>query len=377
MDRKTLIENAIDRIDSNVNDRQREAGKLLFAALEGDRKARFALQEGISTSDIPSVLEPAINVLFLSQYQDYPVVWDQIAEEFTAPVAAIGGQTIQWGSFEFDTSQIEGTHDGDTYVGMGLPGVGEYDEYPAMSFTTEELEASLRKYGVRLRVSWESLAATGNFDMIGRSTRAYARYAAEQEDVVLAKQFTASDGTINSSFVSVTGDPLLDVAGLEAALDQAGAITVGGRPLGATSYKLVTTPALAPTAQRVLATTSYDVTDGSIQYNRNTAFGNVSAVSFNALAQVGNHTTPGEVNDYWFLVPQGTARPTFLEVFAEGYRTPTISIKDSGHFSISGGAVPAREGEFTDDSVESRGRHVVSAKAVAPATVVWSDSTND
>lgn len=377
METKKLAESAIARIEESVTPRQREAAARFFAALEGDQKSRFWLQEGISTSDIPTVLSPAINVLFLSQYADYPTVWRQIAEEFTAPVDAVGGTTINWGSFEFDTSQLLGTHDGDTYVGMGLPGVGEYDEYPAMSFTTEELEAALRKFGARLRVSWEALARTGRFDLIGRSTRAYARYAAEQEDVVLAKQFTAIDGTINTDFVTITTDPVLDVAGLEAALDQAGALTVDGRPLGATGYRLVTTPSLAPTAERVLATTNYEVTDGSITYSRNTSFGTVQATSFNALAQVGNYTTPGEVSDYWFLVPTGTARPTFLEIFAEGYRTPTISIKDSGHFSISGGAIPAREGAFMDDSVETRGRHVVSAFAVAPTTVLWSDSTAD
>jgi hypothetical protein len=377
MDIKQLTESAIERIEESVTDRQREAAKRFFSALEGDQKSRFWLQEGISTSDIPTVLSPAINVLFLAQYADYPTVWREIADEFTAPVDAIGGSTIEWGDFQFDTSQLLGLHDGDVYVGMGLPGVGEYDEYPAMSFSSEELEAALRKYGVRLRVSWEALARTGRFDLIGRSTRAYARYAAEQEDVVLAKQFTAADGTINASFVHITGDPVLDVAGLEAGLDQAGALTVDGRPLGATGYRLVTTPALAPTAERVLATTNYEVTDGSITYSRNTSFGTVRATGFNALAQVGNYTTPNEVNAYWFLVPQGTARPTFLEIFAEGYRTPTISIKDSGHFSVSGGAIPAREGAFVDDSVESRGRHVVSAFAVAPTTVLWSDSTND
>lgn len=375
-DRKTLVENAIARIDESVSDRQREAGKRFFSALEGDARSRFWLQEGISTSDIPSVLEPSINVLFLNQYNEYPVVWNQIAEEFIAPVDAIGGSSIEFGGFDFDTSALIGQHDGETYVGMGLPGVGEYDEYPAMKFTTEELEAALRKYGVRLRISWEALAKTGRFDLIGRSTRAYARFAAEQEDVVLARQFTAIDGTINSDFEQLSGNPSLTVAGLEAAIAAAGAITIGGRPVSPSSYRLVYTPALAQTAATVLATSQYEVTDGSITYNRATTFGNVSGTSFNALAQVGNYTTPSELDNFWFLVPQGDARPAFLEIFAEGYRLPLISIKDSGHFTVSGGAVPAREGAFMDDSVESRARHVVSAFDLAPETVVYSEGDN-
>lgn len=375
MDRKVLLENAISDIERRSSQRQVEAGEHLFKALQGDLRSKMFLQEGISTSDIPSLLAPSINVLFLAQFADYPVVWNQIAEEFTAPVSAIGGQSIEWGGFEFDTSNLLGDHDGDTYVGMGLPGVGEYDEYPAISFTTEDMEAALRKHGVRLRVSWESLHKLGNFDIISRATRAFARYAAEQEDVALAKAFVSPAGVANSGFGTVAGNPTLNIAGLEAAIAQGQAVTIGGRPLGASSWRLVTTPALGPTARNLLSITRIEESDGTFTYDRATNFGNVALTEFAALAQVGNYSTPGAVDDYWFLVGQGTARPAFLEIFADGYRTPLISIKDSGHFTLAGGAVPAREGNFEIDDVETRGRHVVSAFAATPEAVLFSAGT--
>ncbi len=64
-------------------------------------------------------------------------------------------------------------------------------------------------------------------------------------------------------------------------------------------------------------------------------------------------------------------------MFLEGYRTPLISVKDSGHFSLSGGLVPAREGNFEVDDVETRGRHVVGAATIAPEIVLASDGSGE
>jgi len=64
-------------------------------------------------------------------------------------------------------------------------------------------------------------------------------------------------------------------------------------------------------------------------------------------------------------------------VFLEGNRQPLVSVKDSGHFSLSGGAVPFREGNFEVDDVETRGRHVVGAALVTPEKVVASDGSGE
>jgi len=369
-DRKLLIENAIEQIDRSATSRQREAGELYLRALSGDIKAKHTLQEGISTSDIPALLAPAINVQFLAQYADYPIVWNQIVGDvINAPT--LGG--IEFGDFSFDTSDIIGEHDGDTFVGVGLPGVAEYGEYPAINFAVEELSEELRKNGVRLRWSWESLIKMGNFDMIGRATRAFARYAAEEEDIKLAKQFVSVAGVANPAFTQVTGTPALSLASLEVAIGQADAATVGGRPLGATGYNLVVPTTLSQTARNILSITQVQRTQGGDVYDVAPNTGNVRTTGFAALQSVGNFTTPGTVNDWWFLVPDGTARPAFAEVFLDGYRTPLISIKDSGHFTLGGGAVPSREGSFELDDVEVRGRHVVGATVIEPAGVLYSD----
>jgi hypothetical protein len=372
-----MIENAIENINRTATDRQVEAGRLYLGARQGDQKARHALIEGISTSDIPTLLAPAINVEFLANYANMPVVWNEIAETV---IDAPRFGTVEFGGFDFDVSSLPAVNDGDKYVGAGLPGVGELGEYPAVSFSTEQLNADLRKNGVRLRISWEAILNSGNVDIIGRATEAFARYAAEQEDIALAKQFVSTAGVINASFVEANDgtnpNPALTLASLEKVLAQASRIDVGtGRHVNARSYRLVTTAALAQTARQILSTTEVRRTEGSDLLIQSPALGNVNYTNFWALDSVGSYTTAGATDDYWFVVPQGTSRPAFAEVFLAGYRTPLISIKDSGQFNLSGGVVPSREGSFESDDVEVRGRHVVGAAAIAPNIVVGSDGT--
>jgi hypothetical protein len=223
---------------------------------------------------------------------------------------------------------------------------------------------------------------SGNVDIIGRATQAFARYAAEQEDIALAKQFVSTAGVINSSFVTANDgtdpNPALTLESLEAVLAQASRINVGsGRHVNARSYRLVTTSALAQTARRILSTTEVRRTEGSDVLIQSPALGNVNYTNFWALDSVGSFTTAGAVDDYWFVVPQGTSRPAFAEVFLAGYRTPLITIKDSGQFTLGGGVLPAREGSFELDDIEVRGRHVVGAAAIAPQIVVGSDGTGE
>lgn len=370
--RKQVIERAIDDINRKATPRQREVGELYFRALEGDGKAAERLAEGISTSDVPALLEPATNVTFLAQFADVPIVWDQIAERYDAE--ALG--TIEWGGFDFDTDALkQGVNDGDQFVGAGLPGVAEYGEYPAVKFTTETLEAELRKDGLRFRISWEAMMKSRRFDWIGRSTAFFARSAAEQEDVALAKQFVSTAGTPNSAFTTLASNPALTLPNLEAGLATARQIKVNGRPVNAQNYALVTGTALSQTARNLLSITQVERTQGSDVFTIAPATGGIRAVEFAMLDTVGGFATPGAVDDYWFLVPQGTVRPAFLELFLEGYRTPSISIKDSGHFYLGGGLVPQREGSFEEDDVQTRVRHVVDAHALTPAIVVDSNGS--
>ncbi len=137
------VEEAIGQIEERASKREIEAAKHLQAALNGDTKSKFWLMEGISTSDVPTLLTPALNISFLNQYNAYPTVWRQFAVEETAPDT----NPIQYGDFTFDQSRLPTTNDGKPFYIGGLPKVGELDQYPAISFTTTSLNVALDKAG--------------------------------------------------------------------------------------------------------------------------------------------------------------------------------------------------------------------------------------
>lgn len=363
-----LVEQEIARIEESASKRQIEAAKLYFAAKSGDLRAKLALQEGISSSDIPTLLQPTVQVEFLAQYAAQPTVWNQIADEYT--VEDFG--TIKFGDFQIDPSSLL-DNNGDEFISGGLPVVGEYDEYPAVKFATQELNKSIdRKRGVRARLSWESLRRLGNFDIIGRFTQAFAEYAAQQEDIALAKLFVTTGGAIGEAFTGkqLTSDDAISLTTLEEALAQSREARVNGRPVGASSYKLVHGSGLTTTVNNLMSIQSIRRTDGNGEYdvNASTITGPFRPIEFATLDTVSGGTTDA----WWFVIPETTVRPQFLEVFLSGARTPLISIKDSGHMSLAGGEVPVREGSFDEDDIQTRVRHIVEAVNVTNDGFVYS-----
>jgi len=352
-----IVEQEIAKIEERSNKRQIEAAKLLTNALSGDLRAKVMLQEGISSSDIPTVLEPAINVIFLAQYAAEQTVWNQIADEYTADNFG----TIRFGDFQVDPSAL-GSHAGEEFIQGGLPAVGEYEEYPAVPFTTTQLDKDFEgKHGVRARMSWESLRRTGNFDMIGQFTSKFANYAARQEDIALAKLFVTSAGAVGSGFSGkgLSGNPAISYSALETAMASSREDTVGGNRVVAPSYKLVYGTTLAMTVRELFAVQQIRTTSGSEErlINPNLYTSSFNPIEFNALDTVSGSQT----DNWWFVIPDLNVRPYFWQVFLSGNRTPMISIKDNGHFTLAGGEVPVRDGSFDEDDVQTRVRHVVQA----------------
>ena len=368
-----LVEQEIARIEESATKRQMEAAKLYFAAKQGDLRAKLALQEGISSSDIPTVLQPTVQVEFLAQYAALPAVWDQIATEYT--VDNFG--PIKFGDFQIDAASLL-DNDGEEYVTGGLPVVGEYDEYPAVKFATQELNKSLdRKHGVRARLSWETLRRTGNFDMIGQFTEAFARYAVKQEDISLAKLFVTTGGAVGSAFSGkqLASNEALSLTTIEEALAQSRNARVNGNPVGASTYKLIYGTGLTTTVNNLLSIQSIERTEGNDTYTFNAGVitSPLRPIEFETLDIVSGSTTDA----WWFIVPETAVRPQFLEVFLSGARTPLISIKDSGHMSLAGGEVPVREGSFDEDDIQTRVRHIVEAVNVTNDGFVYSTGAGD
>jgi len=365
------VEQEIAKIEERSTKRQIEAAKLLTNAVAGDLRAKVMLQEGISSSDIPTVLEPAINVIFLAQYAAEQNVWNQIADEYQTDNFG----TIRFGDFQVDPSALT-DNVGEEFIEGGLPKVGEYEEYPAVSFTTTQLDKDFEgKHGVRARMSWESLRRTGNFDMIGQMTAKFANYAARQEDFALAKLFVTSAGAVGSGFSGkgLSGNPALSLDALETAMASSREDTVGGNRVVAPNYKLVYGTSLAMTVRELFSIQQIRKTVGTEErlINPSLYTSPFNPIEFNALDTVSG----GQTDNFWFVIPDLSVRPYFWEVFLSGARTPLISIKDHGHFALGGGEVPVRDGSFDEDDVQTRVRHVVQAYNITQDGLRYSDGS--
>jgi len=351
------VQEAVTAIEERTTSRQMEAAKLFTAALAGDKRAKLTLQEGISSSDIPSLLEPIVNVTFLAKYAAEVNVWDQIADERTEDNFG----KIKFGNFNIDATHIT-AGGGEEFIAGGLPSVGEYEEYQAVPFTTSEVEKEFEgKKGVRVRLSFETLRRTGDFNIISEMTDAFARAAARQEDISLAKLFVTTGGAIGTGFTGkgIAGNPALSLAALDTAMTASRTDVVDGARVLGTDFKLVYGSALRLTVRDMFAVQQIETTVGDTKstFDPRLFTSPYSPIEFNALDTVSGGTTDA----FWFVLPQNLPRPHFWQTFLSGARTPLISIKDSGHFSLGGGEVPFREGSFEEDDVQTRIRHIVQA----------------
>src|SRR5690606_31161973 len=202
-----------------ITEKQLEAARLLEAALNGDRKAGFMLAEGISTSDLPVQLTPALNKIALAGYDNEPTIWRSFASKET--VQDFGLQ--EWYGFTgWGDSDVGPENAGTQFISGGLPRVPEYGEYSRLRFEATEKSFRLAKSGVAVEFSWELLVDRRNFGLIPSAFSEFGRRSAETEDheatkVLLSNvHFSAQNGNLATG----AANGPLSIPALEAAFQQ-------------------------------------------------------------------------------------------------------------------------------------------------------------
>lgn len=352
-----------------VTQKQYDAAKLLEGALRGDAADQIRFVEGISTSDLPVQLSPTLTKIALETYAEQETIWRQFASRETLPDFG----TQEYYSFTgWGDEDVERETGGDTFVAGGLPTVPEYDEYARLRFEAAGQNLKLKKAGVAVQFSWELLRSTRNFGLIQRAFSEFGRRAAVKEDHEATKQllsatnFSAGNGNI------ATGNPALSVSALEAAFQQITTQTdaAGNRIVAPTRWALVVPSALELTAQQILNITGTDrvETDGTteVRYRSegNPVSGKVSVVSNPYIPLLGGTDT-----NWWLIpVPGSTPNPSVLNLFLQGYENPQIFVKRTTTSA-------PEEGDFIDDSYETKVRHVVTGAFLRPEGTLMSAGT--
>lgn len=354
-----------------------EAARLLEGALQGDIRAankfseslQYGLKEGISTSDLPTALAPTLSRIALNDYAEQVKIWSAWAGREVLP----DFDTQEYYSLSpWGDEDVEPSTAGDTFYSGGLPTVPEYGEYSRLRFEATSKGLRLKKGGVAVQFSWESLLNPRNIGRIPRAFAEFGRRAAVKEDHEATKplldftdNFTAGNQNV------LTGAPALSIASLEAAFEAIGNQTYNGRQVtAAPSYALIVPQSLEFTAKRIQEIDSVETIEG-VGTETETRFrtGNPVAGKFTTvvnpyLAQMGGSATG------WYLVPTpgSTPNPSVVNLFLQGHEAPEIFVKRT---TLS----DPESGSFTNDDYETKIRHVVTGAFIEPAGTMFSAGT--
>ena len=366
----------------SITTRQLEAAKIWDAALRGDRTAQLKVKEGISTSDFPSQISPVLNKILLENYAALPKVWSSFATKLTVD----DFRPQKYYQFQFDQSVIADSNGGETFIQGALPNVGEYDEYPTLSFSASDLSISVRKSGERIRFSWEAITNDNNFSVLDRLPSELALHAAGLEDMEATKQLVTSSGlnttnfktanqNIGASGVGAGLNPTLTLDNLQKTMAVVNTQTYNGRQITPVQrWALVVPPALALTARNILSTTEIRSGSDPVLTRMNTVGDNIELVVNPWIKKIYNNSA---ADTMWFLIPVPSAslNPSVALAFLRGHETPELRVKDTASYTLTGTDVPVREGSFDNDDIQMRIRHLATGAFLVPAGTFGSKGT--
>lgn len=340
-----------------------EVARLLEGVRRGNRRAAFAVQEALSTSDFVNTLFVVLDRELMDRYQAIDPQWPQYARRTTVR--------------DFRPKRLVDLLGGNAALTL----VPELTEYPERSIFKALYTIAVSKYGGRFALSWEAMI-NDELGELADLPGHLAIGATNTEDTVGAGLLTAGSGP-NPAFFNSTawGRTYDDVAGtwsggstnllaanpplttdnLTAALAAIKARKdPEGLPIQNRAYVLVVPAALEVTAKKILAATEIRITIGSeTTIMANWLTGTVRLVVepwLDVLDKGANVATT------WYLLPDpAQPRPAFYVAFLRGHETPDVRVKTDTGQRAGGGAVDPTEGSFDIDDIQYRVRHVVGS----------------
>ncbi len=340
----------------------KEAAGLWKRVFDGDIRAAVTVKEALSTSD-----------LFVS------ATGDVLDRELLAQYTAI---TAEWSSFATRTlvRNFKPKKMVDILGGRSsLERVPELTGYPGAVGDTREYSIQVAKFGRQFGFSWEALI-NDDLDELMQIPNTFGQAAAlTEDDAALAliadiatgvpnasffKDYSAVDGYIGTGLNTTAVTEALTEEDVQAAVtaiktrrDFEGNLVPSGPLI------LVVGPANEFTARRILNATEIRTTVGGVEtIEPNPLKGAVELVVLSRL--------PGLA---WFVLPKPTtaSRPALAVAFLRGFETPDIRQKAG-----AGQGVNPDSGDFDDDSVRYRVRHVTGAATVDPIHTYASTGTD-
>jgi len=340
----------------------KEAADLWKRVFDGDIRAAVVVREALSTSD-----------LFVSATGD--VLDRELLTQYTALTAEWAGFATRTVVRNFKPKKLIDILGGRT----GLERVPELTAYPGAVADNREYSIAVAKFGRQFGFSWEAMI-NDDLDELMQIPDTFGQAAALTEDAAALaliadvttgvpnaayfKDYSAVDGYVGTGLDTTAVTEALTEEDLQAAVtaikqrkDFEGNIIPSGPLI------LVVGPANEFTARRILNATEVRTTIGGVTtLEPNPLKGAVELVVLSRLAGLA-----------WFVLPKPTtaARPALGVAFLRGFETPDIRVKNG-----AGNGRSPEDGDFDDDSVRYRVRHVTGAAALDPTHTYASTGTD-
>jgi hypothetical protein len=337
--------------------------RMYEAVLTGSRRAAIDFTEALSRSDFSFLFADVIDRQMLAAYNTQPVRWDAWAKR---------------GRVRDFRLVRRFTLDGGKAL---LSQVKELAPYTSRPVTDGKYEYAVGKYGAEIDISWESII-NDDLDTFADLPNALALAARRTEENFATALFASSTGP-NAAFFSagnknvVTGNPVLSVSGLQTAFTVlASQVDSDGGPIYINGVTLVVPPALEVVANNIVNATEIIGAAGGGNLSNNDAL-RVANWLQNKVNVVVNpwlpliDTTKG--NTAWYLVANpNEGRPAMEVGFLTGHETPDLWMKAPDAVRVGGGLVGPEEGDFSNDSIRYRVRHVLGGTLMDPKSAVAS-----
>lgn len=344
-----------------------EAARFYKKLVQG-KASMMQLREAMTSAEFSGLLGDTLDRVLLAQYATYQPTYRQFLRGRTARDFRTIGSVRRHG-------------------GKRLSLVPEHNTYPQGSVDESKYSYAVKKYGMTYALTWE-MFINDDLEAFTSLPNDMADDAIQTEMYLASSLYVANTTLFNASHAvdgvnySNKGTAALAIAALETAYNTMVKYPGdNGKPLNNAPIYLVTGPALALTATRILG-------DANVQWSGGDSTSGVKPIAnttINPLANRLTHiidpyipiidTTNGHTS--WYLF----SNPAFIHgaeyAFLRGYEAPQIFMKQGNAVRMGGGG--AMDGDFDSDVVGYKSRHVFGGSHANSAGgwrgCYWSDGT--
>jgi hypothetical protein len=354
-----------------LGEKSKKAAALYVKALEGDRRAQFALSESIAVGDFAVPFEPILQAQVLKVFHETESNVDQWTTAKTVqgidrpePVSTIVVS-------DADQANIPSVNRGDTWIPGTLPSVGPREKYPEIGLGTFS-----SKVGEAFAIDWEAIVNSrgGEVDLIQQAVDAFGKHAKQTADVRAMKRLVKATGFSDAVVAQgrhLAGNPnFSDLEAFVGALDTMleTPVVIDGNEQVYNSFNLLVAPHQkvkydrmlnARAFRRVPARTGSDSTEPGLEYELDLAV----PVTINVIETKWIRAVYQGIGNGFIGIPTTDGQyPALTLNTLAGYPDPSVWVKDANARQYRGGDVDVlSQGDFDSDAIETKVRHVVGS----------------